>query len=160
VLNAINVTLAAGRDLLEGLALKKAGSDAAGLVEGCFPGEGRRFLQGIGRSGAVVAIGDDYDRGAAILKSLLGAGPPPPSPSGAPAPATSAPTGNGAGNGSGSRISLRTSSAPAQSAAPAMSSAAGRGGGGRISLRTSTPPADTPTSAPGRLSARGSRPWE
>jgi hypothetical protein len=165
VLNAINVTLAAGRDLLEGLALKKAGSDAAGLVESCFPGEGQRFLQRIGRSGAVVAIGDDYDRGAAILNSLLGAGPPPPSPSAAPAPATSAPTGNGSGNGSGGRISLRTSSAPAQSAAPppapAMSPAAGRGGGGRISLRTSSSPqADTPTSAPGRLSARGSRPWE
>jgi hypothetical protein len=161
VLNAINVTLAAGRDLLEGLALKKAGPDAAGLVESCFPGEGQRFLQRIGRSGAIVAIGaigDDYDRGAAILNSLLGAGPPPPSPSAASAPATSAPAGNGSGGG----ISLRTSSPPAPSTAPApaVSAAAGRGGGGRISLRTSSPPADTPTSAPGRLSARGSRPWE
>ncbi len=77
VLDAINVTLTAGRDLLEGLALKKAGPDAAGLVESVFPGEGQRFLQRVGRSGAVVAIGEDYERGAAILNSLLGAGPPP-----------------------------------------------------------------------------------
>ena len=90
VLNAINTTLVAGRDLLEGLALKKAGPDAAGLVESCFPGEGKRFLQRIGRSGAVVAIGEDYDRGAAILNSLLGAGPAPPAPSAAPAAGPSA----------------------------------------------------------------------
>ena len=164
VLDAINGTLAAGRDLLEGLALKKAGSDAAGLVESCYPGEGQRFLQRIGRSGAVVAIGEDYGRGAAILNSLLGAGPAPPSPSAAPAPtpppapATSAP----AGNGSGGRITLRTSSPPATPAAPdpAVGAWAGRGGGGRISLRTSRPPAEPETSAPGRLSARSSRPWE
>src|SRR5919112_4022895 len=55
VLDAINGTLVTGRDLLEGLALKKAGPDAAGLVESCFPGEGQRFLQRIGRSGAVAA---------------------------------------------------------------------------------------------------------
>ncbi|MGH2838998.1 MAG: hypothetical protein ACRDLN_05385, partial [Solirubrobacteraceae bacterium] len=84
VLDAINVTLTAGRDLLEGLALKKAGPDAAGLVESCFPGEGERFLRRIGGSGAVVAIGEDYERGAAILNSLLGAGPPPPAPSATP----------------------------------------------------------------------------
>src|SRR5919112_372865 len=43
VLDAINTTLVAGRDLLEGLALKKTGADAAGLVESCFPGEGQKF---------------------------------------------------------------------------------------------------------------------
>jgi hypothetical protein len=166
VLDAINKTLVAGRDLLEGLALKKAGPDAAGLVESCFPGEGQRFLQRIGRSGAVVAIGEDYDRGAAILNSLLG-GPAPPAPSAPPAPAAPAPaaTSAPAGNGSGGRISLRTSSpapaaGPAPTPPPAAGASTGRGGGGRISLRKKSPPADTATSAPGRVSVRGSRPWE
>jgi hypothetical protein len=166
VLDAINRTLVAGRDLLEGLALKKAGPDAAGLVESCFPGEGQRFLQRIGRSGAVAAIGEDYDRGAAILNSLLG-GPAPPSPSASPAPAPAA-TSEPAGNGSGGRISLRTSSPPAPAAgpaptpppAPAAGTSAGRGGGGRISLRKKSPPPDTATGMPGRVSVRGSRPWE
>jgi hypothetical protein len=167
VLDAINRTLVAGRDLLEGLALKKAGPDAAGLVESCFPGEGQRFLQRIGRSGAVATIGEDYDRGAAILNSLLG-GPAPPSPSASVAPAPAASSAP-AGNGSGGRISLRTSSPPAPAAgpaptpppAPAAGPSTGRGGGGRISLRkTASPPADTATSAPGRVSVRGSRPWE
>jgi hypothetical protein len=72
VLDAINVTLVAGRNLLEGLALKKAGQDAAGLVESCFPGEGQRFLQRIGQRGHVVAIGEEYPRGAATLNALLG----------------------------------------------------------------------------------------
>jgi hypothetical protein len=72
VLDAINVTLVAGRNLLEGLALKKAGSDAAGLVESCFPGEGQRFLQRIGQRGQVVVIGEEYPRGAATLNALLG----------------------------------------------------------------------------------------
>jgi hypothetical protein len=135
VLDAINGTLLAGRDLLEGLALKKAGGDAAGLVESCFPGEGQRFLQRIGRSGAVVAIGEDYDRGTATLNALLGVSPEPPPP---PPPAT-----------------------PVSAAGP---SAAVRSGG-RISLRKkSRPPAsqgnNTPPSTPGRISAKGSRPWE
>jgi len=72
VLDAINVTLVAGRDLLEGLALKKTGPDAAGLVESCFPGEGQRFLQRVGRRGPVVAIGEEYPRGTATLNALLG----------------------------------------------------------------------------------------
>jgi hypothetical protein len=72
VLDAINVTLVAGRNLLEGLALKKAGGDAAGLVESCFPGEGQRFLQRIGQRGQVVHIGDEYPPGAATLNALLG----------------------------------------------------------------------------------------
>jgi hypothetical protein len=131
VLDAINGTLLAGRDLLEGLALKKAGPDAAGLVESCFPGEGQRFLQRIGRSGAVVAIGEDYDRGAAILNSLLGAGPAPPAPS-----------------------------APSAARAPAPGPSPARRSGGRISLRTSKPAASAPPSVPGRVSAKGTRPWE
>jgi hypothetical protein len=131
VLDAINGTLVAGRDLLEGLAVKKAGLDAAGLVESCFPGEGQGFLRRIGRSGAVVAIGEDYPRGAAILNSLLGVAPAP------PASAT-------AGNGGGPSAAVRS--------------------GGRITLRSSSPRAapaavEAPSVA-GRLSAKGSRPWE
>ncbi len=85
VLDAINGTLAMGRDLLEGLALKKTGADAAGLVESCFPGEGQKFLRRIGRQGQVVRIGADYPPGAATLNALLGvstAPPPPAEPAG------------------------------------------------------------------------------
>jgi hypothetical protein len=128
VLDAVNATLVAGRNLLEGLFYQKAGPDAAGLVESAFPGEGSRFLQRIGRSGTVVPIGEDYPRGAAILNSLLGV---------APAPAAPA--------------------APAAAAAPVSSS-------GRIVLRGKSAPSGSavaePPSEPGRLSARGSRPWE
>lgn len=130
VLDAINTTLVAGRDLLEGLALKKAGPDAAGLVESCFPGEGQRFLRRIGRNGAVVAIGEEYARGAATLNALLGVAPAPP----APAPAAAA--GPTAAVRTGGRISLRKSSTPVGAAASAEAS------------------------VPGRLSAKRSRPWE
>jgi hypothetical protein len=82
VLDAINATLIAGRNLLEGLFLKKAGEDAAGLVESAFPGEGSRFLGRVGRRGAVADIGETYPRGEAILNSLLGA----PAPQAAPPP--------------------------------------------------------------------------
>jgi hypothetical protein len=82
VLDAINGTLVAGRDLLEGLALKKAGGDAAGLVESCFPGEGQNFLRRIGRPGQVVPIGATYPPGEATLAALLGT----PAPAAAPAP--------------------------------------------------------------------------
>jgi hypothetical protein len=75
VLDAINSTLVVGRDLLEGLALKKTGSDAAGLVESCFPGEGQRFQQRVGVRGPIVAIGEDYARGTATLNALLGVTP-------------------------------------------------------------------------------------
>ncbi len=75
VLDAINGTLVAGRDLLEGLALKKTGSDAAGLVESCFPGEGAKFQQRVGVRGPIVAIGEDYARGTATLNALLGVTP-------------------------------------------------------------------------------------
>lgn len=130
VLDAINVTLVAGRNLLEGLALKKAGPDGAGLVESCFPGEGQRFLQRIGRHGTVLPIGEEYPRGAAILGSLLGnPGPVPPAGSGSPS-----------------------------AAAPAPSPAARPSG--RISLRTSSSAAVSPPSVAGRLSAKGTRPWE
>ncbi len=77
VLDAINHTLVTGRDLLEGLALKKTGPDAAGLVESCFPGEGQRFQQRVGIRGPIVAIGDEYPRGAATLNALLGGAPKP-----------------------------------------------------------------------------------
>jgi hypothetical protein len=84
VLDAINGTLVAGRDLLEGLALKKTGPDAAGLVESCFPGEGARFQQRVGVRGPIVAIGEDYARGTATLNALLGV-----TPAAAPPPAAS-----------------------------------------------------------------------
>ena len=62
VVDAINSNLAAGRDLLENLLLKKAGPDAAGLVESLFPGEGAKFLQRVGRTGKVVNTGAVYTR--------------------------------------------------------------------------------------------------
>jgi hypothetical protein len=70
VLDAINANLVAGRDLLEGLLLKKAGPDSAGLVESLFPGEGAKFLQRVGRTGKVVNTGTVYTRGVGILASL------------------------------------------------------------------------------------------
>jgi hypothetical protein len=85
VLDAINGTLVAGRNLLEGLALKKAGDDAAGLVESCFPGEGQRFLQRIGRRGHVASIGATYPPGEATLNALLGVTPAPPAAPAEPA---------------------------------------------------------------------------
>jgi hypothetical protein len=132
VLDAVNTTLVAGRNLLEGLFVQKAGNDAAGLVESAFPGEGPRFLQRVGRTGTVVQIGEDYPRGAAILNSLLGVAPAPAAP--APAAAASGPS---ASVRQGGRITLRGNSAPSSGASVAA-----------------------PPSEPGRLSARGSRPWE
>jgi hypothetical protein len=70
VLDAINSNLVAGRDLLEGLLLKKAGPDSAGLVESLFPGEGAKFLQRVGKTGKVVNTGTVYTRGVGILASL------------------------------------------------------------------------------------------
>ena len=134
VLDAVNATLLAGRNLLEGLFVQKAGNDAAGLVESAFPGEGSKFLQRVGRGGAVVPIGEEYPRGAAILNSLLGVAPAPPAPAPPPAAAAAAPAAPAARGGG--RITLRGRSAP-------MSSAA----------------VEEPSS-PGRLSAKGSRPWE
>jgi len=133
VLDAINGTLVTGRDLLEGLALKKAGPDGAGLVESCFPGEGAKFLRRVGASGAVLPIGEDYPRGAAILNSLLGGTAPVPAAGSAPAPAPAA------------------SGASPSEAVP---------GDGRISLRDTPAPAPQEPAEPGRLSAMGARPWE
>ncbi len=70
VLDAINANLVAGRNLLEGLLLKKAGPDSAGLVESLFPGEGANFLRRVGKSGKVVNVGVVYTRGVGILASL------------------------------------------------------------------------------------------
>lgn len=131
VLDAVNNTLVAGRNLLEGLFYQKAGPDAAGLVESAFPGEGPRFLQRVGKSGTVVPIGEEYPRGAAILNSLLGVAPAPAAPAAAPA------SGPAQSVRQGGRITLRGRSAPSSAA----------------------PVAEAP-SEPGRLSARGSRPWE
>ncbi|MEA2149303.1 MAG: hypothetical protein QOD69_1133 [Solirubrobacteraceae bacterium] len=70
VLDNINANLVTGRNLLEGLLLKKAGPDSAGLVESLFPGEGQKFLQRVGKSGKVVNTGAVYTRGVGILASL------------------------------------------------------------------------------------------
>jgi hypothetical protein len=70
VLDAINSNLVLGRNLLEGLFIKKAGDDAGGLVESLFPGEGAKFLQRVGRRGPVVNTGVVYTRGVGILASL------------------------------------------------------------------------------------------
>jgi hypothetical protein len=70
VVDDINRNLVVTRDALENLMLKKAGPDAAGLVESLFPGEGAKFLQRVGRSGRVVNVGTVYTRGVGILASL------------------------------------------------------------------------------------------
>ena len=134
VLDAVNNTLVAGRNLLEGLFVKKAGPDAAGLVESAFPGEGQRFLQRVGRHDAVVPIGEEYPRGEAILNSLLGVAPAPAAPAAA-APAAAGPS---AEVKTGGRIRLRGRSAPSGSSSAAVQE----------------------PSEPGRVSARGARPWE
>ena len=147
VLDAINGTLVAGRNLLKGLFLKKAGPYSAGLVESCFPGEGARFLQRVGRSGTVMEIGDEFPPGAATLAALVAATrgqpapAPAPEPAAAPAPAPAA----------------TAVAAPAPPAAPAE----------RIVLRPKDlgpaeggPASGGPASEPGRVNVRGSRPWE
>jgi hypothetical protein len=70
VLEAINGNLVAGRNLLENLFVKKAGSDTAGLVESLFPGEGAKFNQRVGKNYPVVNTGIVYTRGTQILASL------------------------------------------------------------------------------------------
>lgn len=70
VVDAINDNLTTGRDLLEALLVKKAGPDAGGLVESVFPGEGKNFLQRVGRTGKVINTGTVYTRGVGILASL------------------------------------------------------------------------------------------
>lgn len=149
VLDAINTTLVAGRNLLEGLFLKKAGPYSAGLVESCFPGEGARFLQRVGRSGTVMDIGDEFPPGAATLAALVAAtrGQPAPDPAPVAAPAAAAPA-----------------AAPPAAAAPAAPPPPAPAG--RIVLRPRNlgpaeggSPSEAPTAA-GRVNVRGSRPWE
>jgi hypothetical protein len=79
VVEAINKDLVAGTELLEGLLDKKAGPDAAGLVESVFPGGGTAMLERQGRRGEVKNIDVVYTRGAVQLARLgrespLGAG--------------------------------------------------------------------------------------
>lgn len=182
VLDAINGTLITGRNLLEGLFLKKAGDDAGGLVESVFPGEGAKFQRRVGRGGPVHNIGPTYPRGAAILASLLGA-PPPAAEAAAPPPAHGTPEGR-------IRLSPRSPSggvatAPPPAPAPPPAAAAPPAADappptpGRITLRSraapmiSAQPASSPAqpgpgssgatedaSVPGRVSVRGGRPWE
>lgn len=73
----INDRLARGRDLLEGLLIKKAGvEDAAGVVDSVFPGAGAAVLARHGRAGGKVRhIGEVYSRGAVQL-ARLGRGAP------------------------------------------------------------------------------------
>jgi hypothetical protein len=70
VVDDINAQLVVTRDALENLMLKKAGPDSAGLVESLFPGEGAKFLRRVGRSGKVVNVGTVYTRGVGILAGL------------------------------------------------------------------------------------------
>ena len=70
VVDAINGNLVAGRNLLENLFIKKAGSDTAGLVESLFPGEGVKWNQRVGKNYPVVNTGIVYTRGTQILASL------------------------------------------------------------------------------------------
>ena len=73
VLSSINSNLATLRDALEGLMWKKAGADAAGIVESLYPGEGTKYLRRVGKSGSVVNPGPVYGRGKAILGAIGGA---------------------------------------------------------------------------------------
>jgi hypothetical protein len=69
----INAQLDAGVELLEGLLVKKAGmSDAAGLVEGLYPGASAEGFRAFPGSGEVVAprIGEVYTRGTLTLARL------------------------------------------------------------------------------------------
>ena len=187
VLDNINGTLIVGRNLLEGLLLKKAGPDSAGLVESLFPGEGQKFLQRVGKSGKVVNTGAVYTRGVGILASLgrgapIGAahtkGPAVrdpkysttaasllyPRPGGDPRARPKSPVvgkdsprqyevaatpGARTRDASGQKIETPEPSAPAAPSAPATGSSA-----------PSAPAAPPAPPAAGRLSAKGTRPWE
>lgn len=151
VLDAINGTLVTGRNVLEGLFLKKAGPHAGGLVESCFPGEGANFLRRVGRSGPVTNIGEEFPPGAATLGALVAATRGQPAPAPAPAAAAAAPAAPAEPAG---RLDVRGSrpweggiavASPPLRAAPA-----------------SAPPAPVEEAAPaaGRMNVRGSRPWE
>jgi hypothetical protein len=180
VVDNINTNLVTGRNLLEGLLLKKAGPDSAGLVESLFPGEGQKFLQRVGKSGKVVNTGAVYTRGVGILASLgrgapIGAahtkGPAVrdpkysttaasmlyPRPGGDPRARPKSPV---VGKDSprqyeaaltpGARLRDATGAKVEEPPAPAPSAPAASSG--------PAPPPAAP--APGRLSAKGNRPWE
>jgi hypothetical protein len=181
VVDNINTNLVTGRNLLEGLLLKKAGPDSAGLVESLFPGEGQKFLQRVGKSGKVVNTGAVYTRGVGILASLgrgapIGAahtkGPAVrdpkysttaasmlyPRPGGDPRARPKSPV---VGKDSpqqyeqaltpGARLRDATGHKVEEAPAPAAPSAPAASSG-------PAPPPAPP--APGRLSAKGNRPWE
>jgi hypothetical protein len=184
VVDNINNNLVTGRNLLEGLLLKKAGPDSAGLVESLFPGEGAKFLQRVGKSGKVVNTGAVYTRGVGILASLgrgapIGAahtkGPAVrdpkysttaasmlyPRPGGNPRARPKSPVvgsnsprqyeaaltpGARLRDASGQKVETPEPAAPQAPSAPAPAASA------------PAPPPAAP--APGRLSAKGNRPWE
>jgi hypothetical protein len=182
VLDNINGTLVVGRNLLEGLLLKKAGPDSAGLVESLFPGEGQKFLQRVGRSGKVVNTGTVYTRGVGILASLgrgapIGAahtkGPAVrdakysttaasmlyPRPGGprsrpkSPVVGSNSPRQYEAALTPGTRT-RDASGKPIDVQEPAAGSSAPSAPSAPPAAAQSAPP------APGRLSAKGTRPWE
>ena len=73
VVTTINQNLDAGVDLLEGLLVKKAGlSDAAGLVEGLYPGAAAEGFRNFPDSATVKAprISEVYTRGTLTLARL------------------------------------------------------------------------------------------
>jgi hypothetical protein len=176
VLDAINSNLVLGRNLLEGLFIKKAGDDAGGLVESLFPGEGAKFLQRVGRRGPVVNTGVVYTRGVGILASLgrgapIGAaharGPAVrdpkyattaaamlyPRPGGArarpksPVVGKDAPQRYEATASPGIRPTTREGM-PAPASAPAQAAPAPAAATGRISLRRREPPSGGPPPSP------------
>ena len=135
VLDAINKNLVTARDALEGLHLKKAGPDAAGLVESLFPGEGANFLRRVGRSGKVVNVGTVYTRGVGILETL-----------GRGAPALTW----------GERP--RDATGRSVAAAPPAAQRSESEGGNRPSAAPSAAPPPPPANR--ITSAKGTRPWE
>lgn len=186
VVDNINNNLVTGRNLLEGLLLKKAGPDSAGLVESLFPGEGAKFLQRVGKSGKVVNTGAVYTRGVGILASLgrgapIGAahtkGPAVrdpkysttaasmlyPRPGGSrarpksPVVGSNSPRQYEAALTPGARLRDATG-AKVETPAPAPPQAPSAPAPAPAAATAPAPPPPAP--APGRLSAKGNRPWE
>ena len=193
VVDNINNNLVTGRNLLEGLLLKKAGPDSAGLVESLFPGEGAKFLQRVGKSGKVVNTGAVYTRGVGILASLgrgapIGAahtkGPairdpkysttaasmlyPRPGGEVRDRPTAARPKSPVVGSNSprqyevaltpGARLRDATGAKVEEAAAPAPPQAPAAPPPSAPAAAAPAPPPAAP--APGRLSAKGNRPWE
>ncbi|HTN25819.1 MAG TPA: hypothetical protein VL120_17660 [Solirubrobacteraceae bacterium] len=186
VVDNINNNLVTGRNLLEGLLLKKAGPDSAGLVESLFPGEGAKFLQRVGKSGKVVNTGAVYTRGVGILASLgrgapIGAahtkGPAVrdpkysttaasmlyPRPGGnprarpkSPVVGSNSPRQYEAALTPGARLRDATG-AKVETPAPAPPQAPSAPAPAPAAAAPAPPP---PAPAAGRLSAKGNRPWE